>query len=41
MIPEKQARLQACLEELATLLYEQTEKSTLTDLFSPFMQQRP
>ncbi len=34
MIPEKQARLEACLKELATLLYEQTDKSTLTDLES-------
>jgi len=34
MIPEKQARLEACLQELATLLYEQTDKSTLTDLES-------
>lgn len=33
MIPEKQARLEACLKELATLLYEQTDK-TLTDLES-------
>ena len=32
MTPEKQARLQACLTELATLLYEQTDKSKLTDL---------
>lgn len=34
MTPEKQARLEACLKELATLLYEQTDKSTLTDLES-------
>ena len=34
MTPEKQARLQACLKEVATLLYEQTDKSTLTDLES-------
>lgn len=32
MTPEKQARLQACLRELATLLYEQTDKSELTNL---------
>ena len=32
MTPEKQARLQACLTELATLLYEQTDKSELTNL---------
>lgn len=34
MTPDKQARLQACLKELATLLYEQTDKNTLTDLES-------
>lgn len=34
MNPEKQERLQACLQELATLLYEQTEKSELTNLES-------
>ena len=32
MTPAKQARLQACLTELATLLYEQTDKSELTNL---------
>jgi hypothetical protein len=32
MTPEKQARLEACLSELATLLYEETDKSQLTDL---------
>ncbi len=32
MNPEKQARLQACLTELASLLYEQTDKSKLIDL---------
>ena len=32
MTPEKQARLKACLTELATLLYEQTDKSKLTNL---------
>jgi hypothetical protein len=34
MIPEKQERLQACLPELATLLYEQTDKSDLSNLES-------
>ncbi len=34
MIPEKQERLQACLQELATLLYEQTDKSDLSNLES-------
>jgi hypothetical protein len=34
MNPEKQERLQACLQELATLLYEQTDKSELTNLES-------
>jgi len=34
MTPEKQERLQACLRELATLLYEQTNPSELTDLES-------
>ena len=34
MIPEKQERLQACLQELATLLYEQTDKSELSNLES-------
>lgn len=32
MNTEKQARLQACLTELASLLYEQTDKSKLIDL---------
>ncbi len=32
MSTEKQARLQACLTELASLLYEQTDKSKLIDL---------
>ncbi len=31
MTPEKQERLQICLQELATLLYEQTNKSELKD----------
>ena len=34
MIPEKQERLQACLQELATLVYEQTDKSDLSNLES-------
>lgn len=34
MNPEKQERLKACLQELATLLYEETDKSELTDLES-------
>jgi hypothetical protein len=34
MTPEQQKRLQACLQELATILYEQTDKSQLTDLES-------
>ena len=34
MIPEKQERLQACLQELATLLYEQIDKSDLSNLES-------
>ena len=34
MIPEKQERLQACLQELATLLYEQIDKSDLSTLES-------
>jgi hypothetical protein len=32
MNQEKQERLKACLEELATLLYEEAEPSELTDL---------
>ena len=32
MNTEKQARLEACLTELASLLYEQTDKSKLIDL---------
>jgi hypothetical protein len=32
MNQEKQARLKACLQELATLLYEEADKSKLTDL---------
>jgi hypothetical protein len=34
MTPEKQERLQACLRELASLLYEQTNPSELTNLES-------
>lgn len=34
MTVEKQQRLQACLQELAALLYEQTNKSQLTDMES-------
>lgn len=34
MSPEKQERLQACLQELATLLYEQIDKSDLSNLES-------
>jgi hypothetical protein len=30
--PEKQERLKACLQELATLLYEETDHSKLSDL---------
>lgn len=32
MTPEKQERLKVCLQELATLLYEETDKSKLNDL---------
>lgn len=31
---DKQERLKACLQELATLLYEEADKSSLTDLES-------
>ena len=34
MTPEKQERLQACLQELAALLYEETNNSELADLES-------
>ena len=34
MNPEKQERIQACLTELASLLYEETNQSELTDLES-------
>lgn len=34
MTPEKQERIDACLEELAALLYEETSKSELTNLES-------
>ena len=32
MNQDKEERLKACLEELATLLYEEAEKSQITDL---------
>lgn len=32
MNQDKQERLKACLEELATLLYEEADKSQVTDL---------
>lgn len=32
MSQKKQERIQACLKELATLLYEEADKSKLTDL---------
>lgn len=32
MNQDKQERLKACLEELATLLFEEADKSKLTDL---------
>ena len=34
MTPEKQARLQACLQELATILYEETNPTELKNLES-------
>jgi hypothetical protein len=34
MNPDKQERLKACLREVATLLYEEADKSNLTDLES-------
>lgn len=34
MTPEKQQRLQACLQELAALLYEQANPGELSDLES-------
>jgi len=34
MNPEKQERLQACLQEVATQLYEQTDKGELRSLES-------
>jgi len=34
MTPEKQARLQACLQELATILYEETNPAELSNLES-------
>ncbi|MCC5670068.1 hypothetical protein LC653_41325, partial [Nostoc sp. CHAB 5784] len=32
MNQEKQERIKACLQELSTLLYEEADKSKLTDL---------
>ena len=32
MSQDKQERIKACLKELATLLYEEVDKSKLTDL---------
>lgn len=32
MNQEKQERIKACLQELSTLLYEEADKSNLTDL---------
>lgn len=32
MNQDKQERIKACVEELATLLYEEADKSKLTDL---------
>jgi hypothetical protein len=34
MTTDKQERIKACLQELATLLYEQADHSKLTDLES-------
>jgi hypothetical protein len=34
MSPEKQKRLKVCLQEIATLLYEETDHSKLNDLES-------
>lgn len=34
MTPEKQTRLQACLQELATILYEETNPAELSNLES-------
>lgn len=34
MIPEKQARLQECLQEVASILYEETKSAELTNLES-------
>ncbi|ACC80723.1 hypothetical protein Npun_R4775 [Nostoc punctiforme PCC 73102] len=34
MNQEKQERIKACLQELSTLLYEEADKSKLTDLES-------
>jgi hypothetical protein len=32
MTPQKQARIKACIQELAALLYEEADKSKLIDL---------
>ena len=32
MNPDKQERIEACIQELASLLYEESDKSQLTDL---------
>lgn len=32
MTPDKQERIKACIQELAALLYEETDKSKLIDL---------
>ncbi len=34
MTPEKQARLQVCLQEVASILYEETNSAELTNLES-------
>ena len=34
MTPDKQERIEACIQELATLLYEQADKSQLLNLES-------
>ncbi len=34
MTPERQARLQVCLQELAAILYEETNAAELTNLES-------
>ena len=32
MNPDKQERIESCIQELASLLYEESDKSQLTDL---------